>query len=179
VDLGGRRVPTLGPSGLALHMALHAAQHGPGDLKAMGDLDRGLVRLPPEIWQEATRLARALRATEGFAAGLRLMPAGAMVADELGLPPAEGLLWHIAHRDERPRGTFHLQAFTEARGLRERTAVLRRSLLPTRAWIVWEHPWAAAGGARLLAAYGLHISRTPALAVRALAFRRLAALRPS
>jgi hypothetical protein len=172
VELGGRRVATLGSSGRALHVALHAAQHGPDDLKAMGDLDRGLIRLPPEIWEEAAQLARDVRATEAFAAALRLLPAGVILADELALPHAETLLWRIAHHDERPRGVFHLQAFTDASSLRERIVVVRRSLLPTRAWIVWERPWAAMGRLRLLAAYAMHIVRAPVWAARAWAFRR-------
>jgi hypothetical protein len=176
-ELGGRRVATLGSPGLAFHIASHAAQHGRDDLKAMGDLDRGLSRLPPETWHEAARLAREVRATEAFAAGLRLRPAGAVLADELRLPRADALLWHIAHHHEQPRGTFHLQAFTEARTLRARIAVARRSLLPTRAWIVWEQSWAAQGGLALVAAYALHIMRAPVWLTRALRFRREAGRR--
>jgi hypothetical protein len=172
VELGGRRVATLGSSGRALHLALHAAQHGPDDLKAMGDLDRGLIRLPPQLWVEAAQLARDLRATEALAAGLRLLPRGVVLADELRLPRADALLWQIAHRNERPRGVFHLQAFTDASSLRERIGVARRSLLPARAWIVWERPWAARGGLWLSAAYAMHIMRAPVWVARAWAFRR-------
>jgi hypothetical protein len=174
VNLGGRSVATLGSPGLAFHLALHAAQHGPDDLQAVGDLDRGLSRLPPEVWKEAAQLAPELRATEAFAAGLRLLPAGVALADDLRLPWAEALLWQIAHRDARPRGTFHLQALTDAKSLRERALVVRRSLLPTRAWIVWEQSWAAPGGLRLVAAYALHIARAPVWVARAWRFRRQA-----
>jgi Uncharacterised nucleotidyltransferase len=173
-DLGGRRVPTLDQTGLALHLALHAAQHGPGDLQAVGDLERGLERWPRDTWRQAALLAHELWATEAFAAGLRLVPAGAALARQLRLPPADPLLWAIAHRDTRPRGTFHLDAFAQASSLRERTDVLRRALLPSPAWIRWEYRWAGEGRARPLVAYIIHIGRAPFWAARAWRFRRRA-----
>jgi Uncharacterised nucleotidyltransferase len=172
IDVAGRQVHTLDQPGQALHLALHLAQHGPDDLKAAGDLSRGLERWPPEVWDEAAELARELAAVESFAAGLRLVPHGDEVAHRLNLPSPDDLLWEIAHRDERPRGTFHLQAFSEARGLRERMNLLRRSLVPKREWIVLEHPKARTSRLRLFAAYFAHISRAPAWAARAWHFRR-------
>jgi len=172
IDVAGRRVRTLDRPGLALHLALHTAQHGPDDLKAAADLNRGLERWSPEIWCQAADLAAELRAVEAFAAGLRLVPGGDLLARRLELPAADALLWQIAHRGERPRGTLHLQAFTEAQGLTERMKLLRRSLLPRRAWIVWEQPQAARSRGRLFAAYCAHILRAPAWAARAWRFRR-------
>jgi hypothetical protein len=172
IDVAGRRVRTLDRPGLALHLALHVAQHGPDDLKAAADLNRGLERWSPEIWHQAAELAGELAAVEAFAAGLRLVPGGDLVARRLDLPAADALLWQIAHRGERPRGTFHIQAFTEARGFRQRMNLLRRSLLPTRAWIVWEHPQAGKSRLRLFAAYCAHILRAPVWAARAWRFRR-------
>lgn len=172
VELQGRRVEALDRVGLALHLALHVAQHGPGDVKALGDLGRGLDRWPYEIWEQATGLARDLQAVEAFAAGLRLLPAGVARADELRLPQAGARLWAIAHRNDRPAGVFHLTAFTEAAGARERIGILRHALLPQRAWIARVHPWAAGGGLRLIAAYAVHAFRSPAWAARAWRFRR-------
>jgi hypothetical protein len=96
------------------------------------------------------------------------------LAGDLALPEADALLWAIANRDARPRGTFHVRALTEARGLRERVGLVRRALFPPRAWILWEHRWAAGGRNRLLAAYAIHILRSPLWAVRAWRFRRRA-----
>jgi hypothetical protein len=56
--------------------------------------------------------------------------------------------------------------------LRERAQVVRRALLPSRAWITWEMRWAARGRVYLAAAYGLHVLRAPLWALRALRFRR-------
>jgi Uncharacterised nucleotidyltransferase len=172
IDVAGRQVRTLDMPGLALHLALHIAQHGPDDLKAAGDLRRGLERWSPETWRQAAELAAQLQATGAFAAGLWLVPGGELVASSLGLAAPDALLWRIEHRDERPRGTFHLQAFSEARGLRERMNLLRRSLLPSREWMVWGHPKAGTSRLRLFAAYCVHILRAPVWAIRAWRFRR-------
>ncbi len=171
IELNGRETAVLDREGLALHLAIHAAQHGPDDLKAIGDLTRGLERWPLEVWRSAGSLAAELVATPAFAAGLRLVPIGAERADELGLPPTDELDWAIRHRDLRPRGTFHLEALTRARGARARADVLRRSLLPTRQWIAWQYPWAAGSRVRLVAAYGAHLLRTPVWAGRAWRYR--------
>ncbi len=111
VELDGRRVPTLAAEGLALHLATHAAQHGPRHEQPMEDLAKGLDRWSPDVWRAAARLAAEIEATEAFGAGLRLVPQGAALAGELGLPATDGLEWSIANRAARPRGTFHLQAF--------------------------------------------------------------------
>ena len=174
VEVGGRHVPVLDRVGLALHLATHVAQHGTGYPQPLEDLALGLERWPEQVWREAEDLARQIQALDAFAAGLRLVPPGAALAEELGLPATDELEWAILHRDERPRGTFHLQAFAEARSLAERADALRRALLPTRAWIRWQHPWASAGGAWLIAAYGLHLMRAPVWAARAWRFRRRA-----
>lgn len=167
VDLRGTEAPVLGDAALALHVALHAAQHGPDDAKAIGDLARGIERWPREVWGGAAQLAERVQGTAALAAGLRLLPAGTTIAGELGLSPAPELEWKIHHRDARPRGTFHFRAMAEAGGLSERVNVLRRSLFPTPRWIRREYPWAARGGALLLLAYARHILRAPLWAARA------------
>jgi hypothetical protein len=172
VELGGHRVPVLDRQGQAMHLALHAAQHGPGYVKGVSELALGLERWPFEVWEAAAALATEIEAREFFAAGLRLDPAGAALAIRLGLPANPDLDWEIRNLDARPRGVFHLRALTDAQGLRERASVVRRALLPSRQWIVWQHPWARGGTARLVLGYGVHILRAPAWAVRAWRFSR-------
>ena len=172
IEVAGISAHTLDRPGLALHLALHMAQHGRDDEKARADLMRGLERWPPETWGEARNLAAEVGAMDAFAAGLRLVPDGALLADQMGLPAAEALLWEIDHRGERPRGTFHMQAFSEARGVGAKLELLRLSLLPRRDWIIWQHPNAADSRVRLLAAYVLHLLRAPVWAARAWRFRR-------
>ncbi len=174
INLQGHEVAVLGTDGLAFHLAMHAAQHGPRDAKAMGDLARGVQRWPVETWRSAAQIAREVQAVPNFAAGLRLLPSGAQVANQLDLPQRPQLEWEILHREARPRGTFHLRALTEARGPRQHANVLRRSVMPTQAWITWEFPWAARNRPLLIAAYVWHVLRAPAWAMRAWRYLRSA-----
>jgi len=172
IDLAGQTVPVLDRVGLAVHLATHAAQHGTGHAKALVDLQLGLERWPAEVWRDAAQLADEIDATAAFATGLRVVAAGAELSAELGLPSTAGLEWELANREARPRGTFHVEAWRNARGLRERADLLRRALLPSREWIAYTHPWAQRRGPYLLAAYVLHIGRCPLWATRAWRFRR-------
>lgn len=171
IELGGHQVAVLDRTGQAVHLATHAAQHGPAFRKHLDELELALARWPAGVWDSAARLTSEIDATEAFAAGLRLCRAGAAEAARLRLPATDELDWKIEHRAERPRGTFHLQALAEASGLRDRADVVRRSLVPPRAWIIHEHPWAEPGGLRVVAAYGLHLALAPAWAARAWRFR--------
>jgi hypothetical protein len=172
IELSGRRAGVLDRSGQAMHLATHAAQHGLAIEKHVDELDLALALWPTEVWDSAALLAREIGATEAFAAGLRLCRRGGEMARRLELPATDLLDWTIRHRGERPRGTFHLQALAEAKSLRDVLDVVRRSLLPRRAWIIHEHPWARPGGLRVLAAYAVHLAKTPVWAIRAWRFRR-------
>ena len=172
IDLGPRPAPTLDRAGLALHMATHAAQHGPDSLKPIADLARGIERWPEDVWRDAAKLAAQLEGTPAFAAGLRLLPAGAELAGDLGLPPTDELTWAILNREARPRGAFQLDALSRARGFRKRANILRRSLFPNREWVIAHHPWAGAGRIPLAGAYAMHLTRAPVWAARAWRYRR-------
>jgi len=174
IELEGRRVATLSREGLALHVATHAAQHGTRYGRPIEDLKLALERWSSDVWRAAAALAEEIEATQAFAAGLRLVPEGAALAGELGLPEADELLWAIANRDRRPRGTFHLEAFKDAPNARERLRLVRRSLFPTPEWIAWQYPWARKTGARLIAGRILHLMRAPLWAAKAWRFRRQA-----
>jgi hypothetical protein len=174
IGLRGRRVPVLDRRGSAMQLAAHAAQHGPRYAKGLRELALGLERWPREVWTAAAELAAEIEATGFFAAGLRLVPEGDRLAGEFGLPLCDQLEWEIRHAEARPRGTFHLEALIEARGLAARAGVARRALLPARSWIVWQYPWAARGGPRLMAAYCMHATRATVWAARAWHFWRQA-----
>lgn len=172
IRLDGHPVLTLGNPGLALHLALHLAQHGPSDIKAAADLRLGLTRWPEAVWQAAATLARELAAHEAFSAGLRLVAEGEAQAAALDLSSGEQVLLGLAQRGIRPRGTFHVEALTRARTIGERAGILRKALLPAPNWIRWEMAWAARSRLHLASAYLVHLVRTPLWAARALRYAR-------
>ena len=191
--LTGPRVGRLGPPRRAPHRdralwpeGARAQRGGPGGApcparrptrivsygRGQQELALALERWPLRVWEEAAGVAAEIDAVDAFAAGLRLLPRGAELAKALGLPATDQLDWEIRHVASRPRGTFHLQALADKRGLLGRAEVLRHALLPSRAWIAREYPWARRGGARLVLGYVVHLMRAPAWAVRAWRFRR-------
>lgn len=167
-----REVLTPGDAGLALHSALHVAQHGTPDVKAVADLKLGLARWPIDVWEKAADLARELDGLEAFTAGIRLVPEGDAVARLLELGSGDRVLRDLQLRGARPRGTFHLDALTRAATMRDRLTVLRLALIPPPNWIRWEMRWAADGKAQLAAGYLLHLARAPLWAARAIRFSR-------
>jgi hypothetical protein len=168
INIRGRRAPTLNPEGLALHLAIHVAQHGAESLKAVGDLQRGIDRWDLGIWRGAADLALRLDGAAAFASGLHALPAGAALATDLGLPDvAPG-----PDRTAPPRGAFHLEAIRSAHGVRTRLSLVRQMLFPPKGWIVTQYPRAKGSRIGLTAAYSGHLIRAPWWALRAWRHRR-------
>jgi hypothetical protein len=82
--LGDVEVPVLDPAAVAMHIALHTAQHS-GHAKPMHDLERAVERLDIEVWWAARHEAEVLQATPAMALGLQMIPAGAELAERLQL----------------------------------------------------------------------------------------------
>jgi len=86
--LGDHHIVALAPEAALLLVVLHAAHHGANARRPLADLDRALERGTAESWSEAAALAGRLGATAALGEGLRLSPAGARLADRLGLDAA-------------------------------------------------------------------------------------------
>jgi hypothetical protein len=154
--VGGCEVRTPGLPVRALHIALHAAQHGTRAGKHLDDLERGLSLIETAVWRSACSLADRLGATGAFATGLRLSEAGRRLADELavvddgsvettllaGTPVAGALGWHY---------------LATARGLRARLHIVVRKVVPTRRFMRGWSPMARRGPAGLAAAYVVRV----------------------
>ena len=173
LELHGAQVRVLNRDASAMQLATHAAQHGPQYQRGCRELALAIERWSSEVWERAAALAEEIDALDRFAAGLRLVPSGATLAETLGLRPNDRLDWEI-RQAARPRGAFHVEALRNASDLRGRADVLRRALFPSPSWIAWQYPWARERRGRQLAAYGLHLLRAPLWASRALWFRRRA-----
>jgi len=138
--------------GLALNVALHAAQHGVEGGKSLEDLLRALELLPEDAWREAATLAKRLDAVPAFATGLRLLPLGVELAERLALP--------IEHSRElalragsAPPTALGFWRLAETPGLGNKVGLLGRELAPSPAFMRAMYPVARRGRAGLAAAY--------------------------
>lgn len=150
--VGGGNVTVLGPPARALHVALHAAQHGPHHPKPAQDLARALARLPFETWQLAAALAGRLGAAEAMAVGLRLESAGAGLASRLGLPVRAPLVVSVSAASV-PRGTKALATLLGTPGLGARAAQVARLMVPSRAQVRATVPFARRTRAGMVVGY--------------------------
>lgn len=89
VQMLGATIAALSAPALAFHMALHAAQHGVRGEKSLRDLGRALDRVNHDEWVAAAALAEQVDATDAFGTGLRMLPAGAALANQLCLPTSK------------------------------------------------------------------------------------------
>lgn len=154
LELPGAVVAVLTPSGLAFHVALHAAQHGLHATKSLTDLERALEAFGRECWEEAARLAAELEATAAFAAGLRLISTGERLAAELFLTPSSST--EVALRaSAAPPGALAIDRVVHAAGARQRARLVGRTVIPSPAFMRFFFPIANRGRAGLIAAYAL------------------------
>jgi hypothetical protein len=150
--VGGIPVEVLAPAARAMHVALHAGQHGPGFEGPLTDLTRALDQLAPEVWEEAASLALRLEAESMFAAGLGLLDHGRQILARLGLSDRKTV--EVALRATTPPDLalgFHQLASTP--GLRPKLAFVARKIFPSAAWMRRCIPLARRGRLGLAAAY--------------------------
>lgn len=132
--LAGGHVDVLDVPARAMHLALHAAQNGPVDQKALADLELGLAKLTADDWRRAAVVAQELEASPAFAAGLRLLPAGVALAEELNL--TRRLSVELALRTQSaPQNAIFFERFVNTPGVRRKAALLGRKLFPTAAFL--------------------------------------------
>jgi hypothetical protein len=149
--VGGRTLRVLNEDARATHLALHAAQNGPADTKAVADLERGLTQLTPARWREAARIARELGAEQAFSAGLRVTEAGRAITSTLGLrPPRDVTL--LLRAQSAPAEALQIQQFVELGSMRRRAHLVARKLWPTTAYMLRRVPEARGGSSALLLA---------------------------
>jgi Uncharacterised nucleotidyltransferase len=130
LGVGGIEVEVLRIPARALHVALHAAQHGEEAGRPREDLTRALRSADERVWRQAADLARRIDAVSAFAAGLRLDPAGELLAERLEL--SGGPLPSVALRaGPGIPVAIALESLARERSLRARARLSLRSLVPS------------------------------------------------
>jgi hypothetical protein len=127
--VAGRPVQGLGFPARAMHIALHAAQHGPSWPTSFADLERALAVVDDELWRQAAALAERLNASAAFVSGLRLAPAGDRLVARLGLPDVRSVEAEL--RNGSPPLALGFEQLALASGWRARAEMAWRKLLPT------------------------------------------------
>jgi hypothetical protein len=150
--VGGLEVYALTPTARAMHVALHAAQHGRREAVPMEDLSRALKLVPIEMWRQAAGIAMQLDAAGSFATGLSLLPQGETVVQQLGIEKdssVRGLLF----ADTAPTVAFTLEELRTTPGIAGKSRFVARKAFPTRAHMRLYVPLARRGTVGLAAAY--------------------------
>lgn len=151
VPVGGVELRVLGRTALALHVVVHAVQHG-FQCHTDEDLRRAITVMSADDWRPVADLAARLGIAGILGFGLRHQAAGAEIADGLTLPclsPADPWAWMLS----APRGSASLTGFWSAPTLRAKAQRIRRALLPSPAWIRHVSRLPDAHGPKLLLAY--------------------------
>ena len=157
--IGGIRGEVLSPPARAMHVALHAAQHGERVDQPREDLRRALAMLDEDTWRQAAEIANRIEATGAFVAGMRLQPQGSKLAARLGLPDAAPLEIMLRAGSPPPLAVG-LDAVMRTEGAMGKLRLVGRLAVPTRSWMRAHVPLARKGPGGMLAAYlwrGLHL----------------------
>ncbi|MEK6328663.1 MAG: nucleotidyltransferase family protein [Actinomycetota bacterium] len=149
--IGTLDVETLGHPARLLYVVLHAAQHESHRFEQpLKDLERALHHADEQPWKEATSLTSRLRAVPTFAAGLRLLPDGASLADRMGLLDERPLMLSLRQEGGRSLAVT-LERLASAPGTSARLRLLARRLAPPPDYMRWRYPTLAARGRAALA----------------------------
>lgn len=129
LGIGGATARVLDPVARAFFLALHAAAHGSGVVKPINDLERGLERLPADLWQKAALLASELGAVESFVLGLTLARGGDAVISRSGLSRRASSEARL-RASSPPPTALGFAWLAQTQGLRQKVALLRREFFP-------------------------------------------------
>jgi hypothetical protein len=160
-------IEQLGEPGRCVVAAIHAARHA-GLPRPAEDLARAVRIADRAAWAEAGELVRRIDAIDGFSAGLRTLPAGAELADAIGVPAPRSTRALLLGQSPPP-GADGLDALFTTPTARARARLIARTLVPTRRWIRSSTRLGRRGGGMwTVAAYVWHplgvLGRLPAAA---------------
>jgi hypothetical protein len=152
IDVAGFPATTLTIPGRALHLALHAAQHGVGWPHVTAELERALSTTDPAVWRAAGELAQTLDAVPAFAAGLRTTAAGRTLASTLDLPADRSV--EVALRASSPPPVaLGFDQLARAPDWRARLRIMRHKVAPPATFVRAWSPLARRGRVGLVLAY--------------------------
>jgi len=151
--VGDERVEVLNRPARALHVVLHAAQHGLQEPKPREDLTRALERIPEDTWADAARLAVALDAQAAFWTGLSMEPAGRELSSKLQLEKGPSRTETELRASTAPPTAVGLLRLAETPGLGAKLKLIWREAFPSSAYLRTWSPLARRGPVGLALAH--------------------------
>jgi hypothetical protein len=158
----GENVEILDEPARALHVVLHAAQHGARSPQALADLERALGRVPLETWRQSGALARRLDALPAFVAGLSLTTEGEALVAQLGLGRVSNVVAELrvgTPREETLGSALGFEWLAGPRTMRQRAEFVASRLVPPAAGMRRRSALARKGYVGLVAAYVLRLGQ--------------------
>lgn len=150
--IGAARMEVLDVPARAMHVALHATQHGKELERTQEDLRRAAEQVPLSAWQGAADLAGELHAMPAFTTGLALVAEGRDLLGSLGLP-VERSTEAALRAGGAPAMAEGLEWVLRQKGWRVKLSFVARNIAPPRGYMrVWFPP-ARASRLGLVAAY--------------------------
>ena len=153
IVVAGYPAQALAIPGRAMHLALHAAHHGPDWSMGLSDLACAVEDVDGKTWQAAAELAHQLGATTAFVAGLAMVSSGETLIERLELVPAPGMEVALLGSSARAPA-LTVERFVRAESLRIRLSIIWRKLVPPPTFMRHWSPLARRGRSGLLVAYG-------------------------
>jgi hypothetical protein len=152
VIVAGRSVPALALPAKVLYITLHAGHHGKGSAKALSHVERALAAVDTSTWREAAALAERVAATGTFVAGLRMLPAGAAVAERLALPSVQSVKVAL-QASTPPPVALGFEQLASAQSGWARVKIVARKVVPPPSFMRRWWPVAAQNRRMLVLAY--------------------------
>jgi len=123
----------------------------------MEDLRLALDMLPLETWEAAAKLAEQLVAAAAFATGLRLLPAGELIADRLGLG-REVSAQTVLRAKSPPPVALGFGDLHAIKGFGPKLRFVARKVFPSRSFMRAMMPIARRGPIGLVLAYSWRLA---------------------
>jgi hypothetical protein len=150
--VGGATVDALNGPGRALHVVLHAAQHGTEEPKPREDVRRAVERFSYERWRAAADLASELGAEAAFWAGLGVEPSAIELRSTLNLEKVARTETELRATTAPPTAVGLLR-LARTPGLGAKTSLVWHEAFPSKAFLRNWSPLARRGSLGLALAY--------------------------
>lgn len=148
IDVGSVEVRVPRPAALTVVVALHAAKHGPSHARSLEDLRRAVVAGGDSTWHDAAALAERLGIVGVVASALAMVDGGAALASRRGLSGTVDPAVRLRLAGCPPLA-LRLRELWRTRDLR----ALADAILPSPAFMRYQHPLARRGPLGLAATY--------------------------